>query len=324
MNTGNPLPGKPAAGAWLSYGLGRLNEDLPAFVVMTSRVFQSGAAQALSTRLWGSGFLPATHAAVSIRSSEQPVLFLPNPPGVSTRVRRHMLDALSALNAEAVAASGDASIAERMEQYELAFRMQSSVPSLVDVSAESAATLSLYGPDATTPGTFAHNCLIARRMMEQGVRFVQIYQRGWDAHGGLPENHVGQCRDMDQASYGLITDLKQRGLLEDTLVIWGGEFGRTVFCQGPLSPEDYGRDHHPRCFTMWLAGGGIKPGIVYGETDDYGYNVVDNPVSVRDLHATLLHQFGVDHRRLAFRHAGLDEKLTGTGTPATVVDGLLA
>jgi uncharacterized protein (DUF1501 family) len=202
--------------------------------------------------------------------------------------------------------------------------MQSSVPSLVDTSGESASTLALYGPDVTTPGTFAHNCLLARRMVEQGVRFVQIYQRGWDAHLDLPPNHVGQCRDMDQASYGLVTDLKQRGLLDDTLVLWGGEFGRTVFCQGPLSRESYGRDHHPRCFTMWLAGGGIRPGIVHGETDEFGYNVVRDPVPLPNLHATLLHQFGIDHRLLTFRHAGLDEKLTGTGTDAKVVEGLLA
>ena len=324
MNTGNPLPGKPSTGAWLSYGLGRTNDNVPAFVVMTSRVFQSGASQALSTRLWGSGFLPAMHGAVPIRSSEQPVLYLPNPAGVDSNVRRRMLDTLAALNAEAATVHGDPATTERMAQYELAFRMQSSVPSLVDVSRESAATLALYGPDATTPGTFAHNCLLARRMVEQGVRFVQIYQRGWDAHGELPSNHVGQSRDMDQACYGLVTDLKQRGLLEDTLVLWGGEFGRTVFCQGPLTRENYGRDHHPRCFTMWLAGGGIKPGLTYGETDEFGYNVVTDSVPLRDLHATLLNQFGLDHRELTFRHAGLEEKLTGTGEPASVVDGLLA
>ncbi|HEX6274710.1 MAG TPA: DUF1501 domain-containing protein [Polyangiaceae bacterium] len=324
MNTGNALPGKPSVGAWLSFGLDDIDQNVPSFAVMTSRMSRSGDAQALTGSLWGSGFLPARHAAVSIRSSGDPVLYLPNPPGIDVTVRRRMLDAVGALNAEASRRNADPSAAERTAQYELAFRMQSSVPALVDLSVESPATLDLYGPDATTPGTFAHNCVLARKMMEQGVRFVQIYQRGWDAHVGLPSNHVDQCRDMDQACYGLVTDLKQRGLLDDTLVVWGGEFGRTVFCQGPLTRDDYGRDHHPRCFTMWLAGGGIRPGIVHGETDDFGYNVVSGSVPLADLHATILHQFGFDHRLLTFRHAGLDQKLTGTGETAAVVEDLLA
>jgi uncharacterized protein (DUF1501 family) len=235
-----------------------------------------------------------------------------------------MLDAVSGMNALASQSLGDPAIVERTAQYEAAFRMQASVPALLDVSGESAATLTLYGSDVTTPGTFAANCLRARRMIEGGVRFVQIYHRGWDAHYELPNNHRPQCADIDQACYGLVTDLKQRGLLEDTLVIWGGEFGRTVYCQGDLAPDNYGRDHHGRCFSMWLAGGGMKPGIVYGETDDFSYNIVKDPVHVRDLHATVLHQFGLDHNQLTFNDAGLEQKLVGVDPPANVVTGLLA
>jgi uncharacterized protein (DUF1501 family) len=324
INTGSQLPGKPALGAWLSYALGRVHDDMPAYVVMMSSFSTRSFVQAVPTRLWGSAFLPATHGAVPMRAVGDPILYLPNPAGVSTTSRRAMLDALRDLNKQSQAKLGDPVIGERTEQYELAFRMQASMPGMTDLSEESASTLDLYGKDVHTPGTFAANCVAARRMLERGVRFVQIYHRGWDAHVGTPNNHRKQARDIDRASYGLINDLKQRGLLEDTLVIWGGEFGRTVYCQGELSEATYGRDHHPRCFTMWLAGGGVRPGIVYGETDDFSYNVTDGEVPLRNLHATILHLFGLDSSRLVFPHAGLAEKLVGTGAPAEVVEGLLA
>jgi uncharacterized protein (DUF1501 family) len=263
-------------------------------------------------------------AGVAVRSAGDPILDLANPAGVPVSARRTMLDAVHGLNDLAGAALGDPSVAQRTAQYEQAFRMQSAVPSLVDISSESAATLALYGPDVNTPGTFAANCLRARRMLEQGVRFVQIYHRGWDAHAELPNNHPAQCADVDQACYGLVQDLKQRGLLEDTLVIWGGEFGRTVYCQGDLSPTMYGRDHHPRCFSMWFAGGGMKPGTVYGETDDFSYNIVDGGAHLRDLHATILHQFGLDADRLTFSYSGLDQRLVGVDAPAQVISGILA
>lgn len=259
-----------------------------------------------------------------MRGVGDPVLYLPNPPGVSAAARRSVLDAIGGMNALSGAALGDPVIDDRTNQYELAFRMQSSMPGLIDLSGETAATLDLYGEDVRTPGTFAANCIAARRMLENGVRFAQIYHRGWDAHTETPANHTSQCRDIDQACYGLITDLKQRGLLEDTLVIWGGEFGRTVYCQGDLTLDNYGRDHHSRCFSMWLAGGGVRPGIVYGETDDFSYNVVEGEVKLRDLHATILHLFGLDPDRLTFPHAGLAEKLTGVGVPAQVVFDLIA
>jgi uncharacterized protein (DUF1501 family) len=274
-------------------------------------------------RLWSSAFLSSEHAAVPFRSVGDPVLYLANPPGIDGAARRAMLDALGGMNELAARELGTSTPLDRTAQYELAFRLQGSIPPLTDFSGESAATLALYGDDVRQPGSFASNCLMARRMMEQGVRFVQVYHRGWDAHHGLTENHTRLCREIDQACYGLVTDLKQRGLLEDTLVIWGGEFGRTVYCQGALSAEDYGRDHHPRCFSMWLAGAGIREGIVYGKTDDFSYNVVENPVSIHDLHATVLHLFGLDAARLTFLHAGLDERLIGQGS-AMVVSGLLA
>jgi uncharacterized protein DUF1501 len=324
INTGSPLPGKPAVGAWLSYGLGRIQDEMPTYVVMTSRFSTRQSVQSIPARIWGSAFLPASNGGIPMRGVGDPVLYLPNPPGVSSTSRRAMLDKLGRLNALSAEALGDSSINDRTAQYELAFRMQSSMPGLMDLGGESDATLDLYGEDVRTPGTFAANCIAARRMLEKGVRFAQIYHRGWDAHFNTPENHTTQCRDIDQACYGLITDLKQRGLLEDTLVIWGGEFGRTSYCQGDLTLDNYGRDHHPRCFSMWLAGGGVRPGIVYGETDDFSYNVVDREVPLRDFHATVLHLFGLDPDRLRFSHAGLAERLIGVGTPSRVVTDLLA
>jgi hypothetical protein len=266
--------------------------------------------QALFSRLWGSGFLPSRHQGVALRSQGDPVLFLQDPDGVDRSQRRRMLDALAELNAQEHAQSGDPQTLARIAQYELAFRMQRSVPELVDVSGEPESSLALYGPEVKTPGTFAASCLLARRLVERGVPVVQIYHRGWDQHGNLPKDIANQCRDVDQASYGLVQDLKQRGLLDDTLVVWGGEFGRTTYCQGPLSREDYGRDHHPRAFSMWLAGGGVKGGLVHGETDEYGYNITQGAVHVHDLNATLLHQLGFDHEKLTHRFQGRDFRLT--------------
>jgi hypothetical protein len=324
INTGSQLPGKPSLGAWLSYGLGRLQNDVPPFTLMTSSFSSKASAQPLFARLWGSAFLPANNAGIPMRGVGDPVLYLPNPAGVSSASRRAMLDALGKLNALSADRVGDPAVIERTDQYELAYRMQSSMPSLTDLTGESDATLALYGDDVRTPGSFAANCIAARRMLEKGVRFVQIYHRGWDAHDATPTNHQVQCKDVDQASFGLVSDLKQRGLLDDTLVIWGGEFGRTVYCQGELTRENYGRDHHPRCFSMWLAGGGVRRGIVHGETDDFSYNVVKNEVPLRDLHATILQLFGLNPERLSFMNAGLMEKLTGTGAPATPVVDLIA
>ncbi|MET0413220.1 MAG: DUF1501 domain-containing protein [Polyangiaceae bacterium] len=323
INTGSQLPGKPSLGAWLSYGLGRIQDDMPTYVVMTSSFSTRAFVQAIPARLWGSSFLPASNGGVPMRGVGDPVLYLANPPGVSSGSRRAMLDALGQLNSISGSALADPAVDERTEQYELAFRMQSSMPGLTDLSGESSATLALYGQDVDTPGTFAANCVAARRMLERGVRFVQIYHRGWDAHLDTPANHSAQCRDIDQACYGLITDLKQRGLLEDTLVIWGGEFGRTVYCQDVLTRDNYGRDHHPRCFSMWLAGGGVRPGIVHGVTDDFSYNSLEGEIPLRDLHATILHLFGLDANRLTFPHAGLPERLTGVGAPAQVASELL-
>jgi len=323
INTGSQLAGKPSLGAWLSYGLGRLQNDVPPFTVMTSNFSSKAAAQALFARLWGSAFLPADNAGVPMRGVGDPVLYLPNPGGVSPTSRRAMLDAVVKLNAMSATSTGDPTINERTNQYELAYRMQSSMPSLTDLNGESAATLALYGDDVRTPGTFAANCIAARRMLEKGVRFVQIYHRGWDAHQGTPANHEAQCKDVDQACFGLVSDLKQRGLLDDTLVIWGGEFGRTVYSQGSPTRDDYGRDHHPRCFSMWLAGGGVRRGVVYGETDDFSYNVVKDEVPLRNLHATILTLFGLQPERLSFMNAGLMEKLTGTGPAAVPVADLI-
>ena len=309
--TGNQLPGRPSLGSWLSYGLGSMNEDLPTFVVMTPSWTGRKEAQAIYNRLWGSGYLPTKHSGVSLRSQGDPVLFLSNPDGVTGNDRRRMLDALAQLNQRTFDEVGDPQTQARMAQYEMAFRMQTSVPELTDLSKESKKTLEMYGPDVTTPGTFAASCLMARRMAERGVRFTQIFHRGWDQHGALPRDLPNQCKDVDQACSALLTDLKQRGMLDDTLVIWGSEFGRTVYCQGALTKENYGRDHHPRCFTIWMAGAGIKPGTVYGETDDFSYNIVKDPVHIHDLNATILHLMGIDHRRLSIRFQGLDVRLTG-------------
>jgi hypothetical protein len=317
--TGNQIPGRASLGSWLSYGLGSANENLPAFVVMTPS-WTRGNDQALYQRLWGSGFLPGQHAGVSLRSQGDPVLFLPNPPGVDAGTRRRMLDALGRLNQRQFSAVGDPDTQTRIAQYEMAFRMQSSVPELLNLNEEPAHVRNLYGPEVARPGSFAASCLLARRLAERGTRFVQIFHRGWDQHGNVGGDLPLQCRDVDQACYGLITDLKQRGMLDDTLVIWGGEFGRTVYCQGALTRENYGRDHHPRCFTIWMAGGGIKPGMVYGETDDFSYNVTENPVHIHSLNATILHTLGIDHRRLTYRVQGLDMRLTGVEDHDVVQD----
>ncbi|MEC9046722.1 MAG: DUF1501 domain-containing protein [Planctomycetota bacterium] len=322
ITTGRELPGRPSLGSWLSYGLGTANRDLPGFVVMTPRWSGRRDAQALYNRLWGAGMLPSRHAGVALRPEGDPVLFLENPAGVDAASRRRMLDVLGRMNERLHAQVGDPEIQTRIAQYELAYRMQSSVPELNDLGSEPESTFAMYGDEAREPGTFAASCLLARRMVERGVRFVQIFHRGWDQHGNLAGDLPRQCRDVDQASWALVQDLKQRGMLDDTLVIWGGEFGRTVYCQGRLTRENYGRDHHPRCFSMWMAGGGVRGGQVYGETDDFSYNVVDKPVHVRDLNATILHCLGIDHERLTVPHQGLDVRLTGV-EPARAVRELL-
>ena len=308
FQTGSQISGRPSVGAWASYGLGKENSDLPAFVAMTSR--GKGGVQPLADRLWGSGFLPTTHQGVRLRGSSDPVLYLNDPPGISRDTKRTMLDDLGTLNRKRLDAAGDPEIATRIAQYELAFRMQASVPELTDISAEPQHILDLYGPDVTKPGTYASQCLLARRLVERGVRFVQLFHIGWDQHGNLPVEIRGQCRDTDQPSAALIKDLEARGLLDETLVVWGGEFGRTTYCQGDLKRDRYGRDHHPRCFSIWIAGGGIKPGISYGSTDDFSYNIEENPVQVHDLHATMLHLLCIDHERLTFRVQGRDHRLT--------------
>jgi hypothetical protein len=309
IQTGSQQPGRPSIGSWLSYGLGSEAEDLPAFVVMISHGTGRDANQGLLDRLWGSGFLPSSHQGVKFRSGTEAVLYLNDPPGLRRSMRREMLDRLQTLNKLEFEREGDPEIAARISQYEMAFRMQSSVPDLTDLSDETEKTFELYGPDAKKPGTFAANCLLARRMVERGVRFVQLYHRGWDNHGNLPSNIPKQCKDIDQPQAALVKDLKERGLLDDTIVIWGGEFGRTVYSQGSLQ-DDYGRDHHGRCFSMWMAGGGFKPGVNVGQTDDYGYNIVEQPVHIHDLQATLLHCLGFDHERLTYRYQGRDFRLT--------------
>jgi hypothetical protein len=321
--TGQQMPGRPSLGAWLSYGLGTENQNLPAFVVMTATWTGRKEAQALYNRLWGSGFLPSKHQGVALRSQGDPVLFLNNPDGVSPETRRRMLDSLARLNQKQLDETADPETQARIAQYEMAFRMQSSVPELMDLSKEPDRVLDLYGPDVRKPGTFAASCLLARRLAERGVRFTQIFHRGWDQHFNVAGDLPNQCHDVDQACYALITDLKARGLLDDTLVVWGGEFGRTIYCQGQLTKENYGRDHHPRCFTVWMAGGGIKPGIVYGETDDFSYNVVENPVHIHDMNATILHCLGIDHKRLSYKVQGLDVRLTGVEEHGPV-QGILA
>jgi hypothetical protein len=308
IQTGSQQPGRPSMGAWISYGLGSENSDLPAFVVLLSGG-QPGD-QPLYGRLWGSAFLPSQHQGVKFYGHGDPVLYLSNPPGISRGARRRMLDSLRTLNEQRLAREGDPEIATRIAQYELAFRMQAAVPELADLSGESAATFELYGPDSKKPGTFAANCLLARRLVERGVRFVQLFHRDWDHHKNLPKLIVPRCQEVDQPSAALVRDLALRGLLDDTLVIWGGEFGRTSYCQGELTEGDYGRDHHPRCFTIWMAGGGVRRGFLYGKTDDFSYNIVENPVHVHDLQATILHLLGIDHQRLTFRAQGRDYRLT--------------
>jgi hypothetical protein len=325
IQTGSELPGRPSIGSWVSYGLGSENANLPTYVVLHSTWSAKADAQAVFTRLWGAGFLPSEHQGVALRNQGDPVLYLSDPDGVDRVSRRKMLDALGQLNNMQLKSFGDPDIAARIEQYEMAYRLQTSVPDLMDLSKEPEGTFELYGEDAKKPGTFAANCLLARRLAERGVRFIQIFHRGWDQHGNLAGDLPLQCKDVDQASYALVTDLKRRGMLDDTLVLWGGEFGRTVYCQGPLSKDNYGRDHHPRCFTIWMAGGGVKPGFVYGQTDDYSYNIVDNDgnpldpvpdrftppaVHVHDLNATILNQLGIDHTKLTHRFQGRDFRLT--------------
>ena len=325
IQTGSQIPGRPSLGAWLSYGLGSANQNLPHYVVMHART--NFAEQSLFNRLWGTGFMPSDHQGILLRSEGDPVLYLGNPPGISRTDRRAQLDTIAAINQVQADQFGDPEILARIRQHEMAYRMQASVPELMDLSGETEETMRLYGEDARQPGSFAACCLTARRLAERGVRNIQIFHRGWDAHSELPREHDSQCKDIAQGSAALITDLKQRGMLEDTLVVWGGEFGRTVYCQGPLSHGNYGRDHHPRCFTVWMAGGGIKPGITYGQTDDYGYNITDSDgvvlapqpnkeqwtpgtMHIHDLNATILHLLGIDHTRLTYRYQGRDFRLT--------------
>jgi uncharacterized protein (DUF1501 family) len=322
--TGSMITGKASVGSWISYGLGSMNEDLPTFVVLhATHSSPYSNVQAISARLWGAGFLPGKYAGVTLRAKGDPVLFLKDAPGISRELRRAMLDGLSALNLRSYQLIHDPEIQTRTQQFEMAFRMQASVPELADFSSESEKTYELYGPESRQRGTFANSALVARRLIERGVRFVQIFHRGWDQHSDLPRDLASQCKDVDQGCYGLIQDLKQRGLLDDTLVVWGGEFGRTIYSQGKLTEKDYGRDHHPRCFSLWLAGAGVKGGLVYGSTDEMSYNVAENPVHVRDLHATILHQLGIDHDKLTFNYQGLNQKLTGV-EPARVVKEILA
>ncbi|MBL8227590.1 MAG: DUF1501 domain-containing protein [Bryobacterales bacterium] len=320
FQTGFQLAGRPSIGSWLAYGLGSENKDLPAFVVMISSTDRGD--QPLYDRLWSSGFLPTRYQGVKFRSGGDPVLYLSNPEGISAQGRRRFLDDLGKLNQIQLEEQGDPEIHTRIAQYEMAYRMQSSVPELTDLSKEPESTFQLYGPDSKQPGTFAANCLLARRLAERGVRFVQLFHRGWDHHNNLPEKIVKVSKDTDQPAAALVEDLDQRGLLKDTLVVWGGEFGRTVYCQGKLTPEDYGRDHHPRCFTMWMAGAGVKPGLIYGATDDYSYNITENPVHVHDLHATMLHLLGIDHTRLTYKFQGRYFRLTDVH--GNVVKPLLA
>ena len=310
LQTGNQIAGRPSMGAWLSYGLGTMNNDLPAYVVLTSIGSGRSDDQPLYDRLWGSGFIPTQHQGVKFRNTGDPVLFLSDPHGIDRQTRREMLDDLMGLNKVRKSVMGDPEIDTRISQYELAFRMQMSVPELLEIDKEPSSILEMYGPDVKRKGSYAYNCLLARRLAERGVRFVQLFHMGWDHHFNLPKAVKAQAKDIDQPSAALITDLKQRGMLDDTLVVWGGEFGRTVYSQGTLTDTDYGRDHHPRCFSIWMAGGGLKPGVSYGETDDYSYNIVKDPVSVHDLHATMLHLLGIDHERLTFPYQGRDFRLT--------------
>ncbi len=310
MQTGNQITGRPCLGAWSSYGLGSMNEDLPTFVVLVAVPSNREQEQAISARLWSAGYLSGEHAGVSFRSSGDPILYIRNPPGVPDSVRRRTIEGLNALNELNYNAIGDPETHTRIQQYEMAFRMQASVPELTDLASEPEHTFRLYGEDAKKPGSFANTALMARRLAERGVRFIQVYHNNWDHHSNVGGRMPDQCRDVDQPCYALLEDLKQRGMLDDTLIIWGGEFGRTIYSQGGLSKQNYGRDHHPRCFSMWMAGGGTRGGAIYGETDDFSYNVVDNPVHVHDLNATILHCLGIDHMRLTYRSKGRDYRLT--------------
>ena len=321
FQTGAQLAGRPSIGAWLDYGLGSMNEDLPSFVAMVS-IGSGNGGQPLYDRLWGSGFLPTKHQGVKFLASGDPVLYLSNPPGVQSQTRRRFLDDLARLNELTGSEYGDPETSTRISQYEMAYRMQTSVPELNDLSDESQATLDRYGPDVQRPGSFARNCLLARRLAERDVRFVQLFHRGWDQHTRLPSGIRNQARDVDQPQAALVQDLKERGLLDDTLVVWGGEFGRSVYCQGRFTEEVYGRDHHPRCFTMWMAGGGVKPGVTIGETDDFSYNILKDPVHVHDLHATILHLLGVDHTKLTFHYQGRDFRLTDVH--GKIIESILA
>ncbi len=323
MQTGNQNTGRPCIGAWVSYGLGAMNDNLPTFVVLVARPSNTEQVQAISARLWSSGYLSGEHAGVSFRSGGDPILYINNPDGVPAHVRRKTLDGLKSLNEINYKLVGDPETHTRIQQYELAFRMQSSVPDLTDTKSEPESTLKLYGTDINNPGSFAHSALLARRMVERGVRFVQIYHNNWDTHGNVAGRLPSQCKDVDQPCWGLIQDLKQRGLFDDTLIIWGGEFGRTIYSQGGLSRENYGRDHHPRCYTMWMAGGGSKPGQIHGETDEFSYNITKDPVHIHDFHATVLRLLGIDHDRFSYRFQGLDQKLTGV-EPAKVIPELIA
>ncbi len=323
MQTGNMVTGRPCIGSWLSYGLGSMNDNLPTFVVLVAQPTNKEQIQAISARLWSSGYLPGEHAGVSFRAQGDPILFINNPPGVPTEIRRTTLDAVKRLNEFNYQAVGDPETHTRIQQYELAFRMQSSVPTLTNIQDEPESTFQLYGEEAKQPGTFANSVLLARRMVESGVRFIQIYLNNWDHHSNVGGRLPMQCKDVDQACYGLIQDLKNRGLFDSTLVIWGGEFGRTIYSQGGLSPDNYGRDHHPRCFSMWMAGGGAKGGTIYGETDDFSYNIIRDPVHIRDFHATILHLLGIDHERFNYKFQGLDQRLTGV-LPAKVIRELIS
>lgn len=324
FQTGQMIPGRPCIGSWVSYGLGSMNQDLPSFVVLQARHTHPKAnVQAISARLWSAGFLSGQYSGVGLRSGADPVLFINNPDGVPTPVRRRMLDALGEMNQMTFERLGDPETKTRIAQYEMAFRMQASVPELTDLSKEPESTYKLYGEEAKKPGSFTHTCLMARRLAERNVRFIQIYQRGWDVHSNLPEVLPSQCKDVDQACWALVQDLKQRGMLDDTLVIFAGEFGRTIYSQGKLTPTDYGRDHHPKAFSLWMAGGGIKGGVVHGETDEFSYNIVRDPVHVRDFQATILRLFGIDHNRFSHKYQGLDVKLTGV-EPASPVKAILA
>ncbi len=322
FQTGNQLAGRPSMGSWLSYGLGTMSNDLPAYVVLTSIGSGRKDDQPLYDRLWGSGFVPTQHQGVKFRNTGDPVLFLSDPHGIDRGTRRDMLDDLMGLNKIKKTISGDPEIDTRISQYELAFRMQMSVPGLLDISKEPSNILEMYGPEVKRPGSFAYNCLLSRRLAERGVRFVQLFHMGWDQHFDLPRAIKLQAQDIDQPSAALITDLKQRGMLDDTLIVWGGEFGRTVYSQGQLSMTDYGRDHHPRCFSIWMAGAGVKKGTTYGTTDDFSYNILENPVSVHDLHATMLHTLGIDHTQLTYRYQGREFRLTDVF--GNLVPGIMA